>query len=207
MAVKEWDFDSGHLILDFTNTAEFHASQHPEEQLETYADLVSWAQAAGLIVKDDAQELLRNADRHPKKTNKAYAQALELRESVYRLLSAAARDETPDESELAAFNNFLSHAMMHSEVVPGENTYTWAWSNDGDPFHRMLWTLVREAAALITSSEIKRVGECADDRGCGYLFIDTSRNHSRRWCSMESCGNRAKAKRHYRKRTGKQTRQ
>jgi predicted RNA-binding Zn ribbon-like protein len=52
---------------------------------------------------------------------------------------------------------------------------------------------------LVTSKEIKRVGECADDRGCGYLFIDTSRNHSRRWCSMEACGNRAKAQRHYQK--------
>jgi predicted RNA-binding Zn ribbon-like protein len=67
----------------------------------------------------------------------------------------------------------------------------------------MLWPIAREAANLLTSKDIKRMGECADDRGCGYLFFDTSRNHSRRWCSMESCGNRAKAQRHYQRKSRK----
>jgi predicted RNA-binding Zn ribbon-like protein len=62
----------------------------------------------------------------------------------------------------------------------------------------MLWPVVRDAADLLTSKELNRVGRCADER-CGWLFVDTSRNRSRRWCSMESCGNRAKARRHYRK--------
>ena len=58
MEQKVWDFDSGHLVLDFTNTAEFHASENPDEMLETYPDLVSWAQAAGLLTKKEGKKLL-----------------------------------------------------------------------------------------------------------------------------------------------------
>jgi predicted RNA-binding Zn ribbon-like protein len=60
-----------------------------------------------------------------------------------------------------------------------------------------MWPVVHSAAELLTSPHLDRVRQCADDRGCGFLFFDTSRNGSRRWCSMESCGNRAKARRHY----------
>ena len=64
-------------------------------------------------------------------------------------------------------------------------------------FDRILWPVARSAGELLISDKLDRVRQCADDRGCGYLFVDTSRNRSRRWCSMESCGNRAKAHRHY----------
>ena len=72
------------------------------------------------------------------------------------------------------------------------------FSGDEDALECMLCPVVRDAADLLTSRELERVGRCADER-CGWLFVDTSRNRSRRWCSMESCGNRAKARRHYRK--------
>jgi len=61
----------------------------------------------------------------------------------------------------------------------------------------MLWPILRSGADLLASEDRERVGQCADDRGCGWLFFDASRNRSRRWCNMEDCGNRAKAKRHY----------
>jgi len=63
----------------------------------------------------------------------------------------------------------------------------------------MLWPVTRAAVDLLLSDSLAQVGQCADDRGCGLLFIDTSRNHSRQWCSMDACGNRAKAQRHYRR--------
>ena len=73
----------------------------------------------------------------------------------------------------------------------------WSWEVDKDALDWPLYPIARSAATLLTSPERARVGECADDRGCGYLFLDTSRNRSRRWCSMEDCGNRAKAILHY----------
>src|SRR5207302_22567 len=61
---------------------------------------------------------------------------------------------------------------------------------------RMLWPVIRSAADLLVSGEAQRVRRCASET-CDWLFLDTSRNHSRRWCDMSGCGNRAKARRHY----------
>jgi predicted RNA-binding Zn ribbon-like protein len=203
MEHKEWDFDSGNLVLDFTNTAEFHASDDPDEKLESYPDLVSWSQAAGLLNKTESRDLLRLVDREPGKAEKTLENALNLREIIYRIISAVAHGDSPDTADLPTFNQHLSAALRKSQISPSDQGFSWSWQEAEDPADRILWTLVREAANLITSEQIKRVGECADDRGCGYLFIDTSRNHSRRWCSMEDCGNRAKAQRHYQKKSKK----
>jgi len=83
-------------------------------------------------------------------------------------------------------------------LEPGGAGFSGSWPA-ADYLDRPLWPVARAAADLLQSEQLERVGECADDRGCGYLFLDTSRNHSRRWCSMESCGNRAKARSHDRR--------
>ena len=197
MEHKEWDFDSGNLALDFANTAEFHASDHPDEMLESYADLVSWATAAGLLSLSEAQDLLAKSKKDPKAGSKAFNEALEFRELIYRMLSAIAADQNPGQADLSTFNRKLAEALINSRISPIEEGYAWSWQNMGDSMNSMIWPIARETADLLTSKEVRRLGECADDRGCGYLFIDTSRNHSRRWCSMEACGNRAKAQRHY----------
>ena len=76
MEHKEWDFDSGNLVLDFANTAEFHASDDPDEKMESYPDLVSWSQAAGLLNKTESRDLLRLVDRKPGKAEKLWEMPL-----------------------------------------------------------------------------------------------------------------------------------
>jgi predicted RNA-binding Zn ribbon-like protein len=203
MEHKDWDFDSGKLVLDFANTAEFHAIDQPDEMLETYADLVSWSLEAGLVTKSEARDLLVKADKEPQEASKTLSNALEMRETIYRMLSAVAHGEKPDNTDLSRFNRTLTEALIKTQISPTDEGFTWTWQVYENSFDRMLWPIAREAANLLTSEDIKRMGECADDRGCGYLFFDTSRNHSRRWCSMESCGNRAKAQRHYQRKSQK----
>jgi len=203
MEHKDWDFDSGKLVLDFANTAEFHASDQPDEMLETYSDLVSWSMEAGLVTEIVARDLLVNADKEPQAAAEALSHALEMRETIYRMLSAYAHGEKPDNTDLSRFNHALTEALMKTQISPTDEGFNWSWQIDENSFDRMLWPIVREAANLLTSDDINRVGECADDCGCGYLFFDTSRNHSRRWCSMEGCGNRAKAQRHYQRKSQK----
>ena len=197
MEQKEWDFDAGNLALDFANTAEFHASDQPDEMLESYADLVSWATAAGLLSQSDAKKLLAKAKKDPQAASNAFGDAIELRELIYRMFSAIAGDENPNQTDFLEFNRTLAESLINSQISPSGEGYAWSWQNMGDSLDSMIWPIARETADLLTSKEVGRLGECADDRGCGFLFIDTSRNHSRRWCSMEVCGNRAKAQRHY----------
>lgn len=199
MAQSDWDLDSGNLVLDFANTAEFHASDQPDEFLNSYADLVSWSEAAGILSKKEARTLLSKSRKEPKKAAKALHNSLELRELIFRIFSAIAGDEIPNREDLEEFNRILTWSLNNVRIMGDKDNFIWGWGDMGESFDSPLWPIAQQTANLLTSQDIYRVGECQDDRGCGYLFIDTSRNHNRRWCSMETCGNRAKAQRHYKK--------
>src|SRR5260221_3971430 len=95
-------------------------------------------------------------------------------------------------------NSDLPASLAHSRLVPAAVGYSLHWPAQPDALDRMLWPVAYSAADLLTNPELlSRVGECADDRGCGYLFLDMTKNRSRRWCDMKDCGNRAQAQRHY----------
>jgi predicted RNA-binding Zn ribbon-like protein len=185
------------LCLDFANTAEWHASGHPTEQLQSYAALVSWAQRVGILTDHEAGQLSREATRRPSDAAAVLERAISLREALYRILSAVVADRPPGEADLAILNGALSDALARVHVVREADSFAWRWAADETALDRVLWPVARSAADLLTSEKLARVGQCADDRGCGWLFLDMSRNRSRRWCDMKDCGNRAKAKRHY----------
>jgi predicted RNA-binding Zn ribbon-like protein len=93
----------------------------------------------------------------------------------------------------------LSRSLPHLRLAVSDAEFAWDWAEEPVSLDRVLWVVARSAGELLTADKLDRVRQCADDHGCDYLFIDTSRNRSRRWCSMESCGNRAKARRHYKR--------
>jgi predicted RNA-binding Zn ribbon-like protein len=189
---------AGHLCLEFANTADWHASQHPQESLISYSELVTWSRRAAILTEPEAGHLLQQAARHPAQATTVLEQAISLREAIYHLLSAVAHGSPPASGDLALLNSALAQAMARLKLVTANGTFAWGWTDDG-ALDLMLWPLVWSAAHLLTSQELQRVGECADERGCGYLFLDNSRNRSRRWCDMRDCGNRAKAQRFYRR--------
>ncbi len=188
---------AGSLCLEFANTAEWHASAFPEEHLNHYTDLVTWTLQIGILSQQEAQQLLHDASANPQLAKTVLANAVVLREAVYHLFSALAAGRPIASGDLAAINQVLPLAMAGPRLVSTSSGFDWDWEDNVLRLDCMLMPVVRSAAQLLTSGELDRIGECADDRGCGYLFFDISRNRSRRWCDMNSCGNRAKARRHY----------
>jgi predicted RNA-binding Zn ribbon-like protein len=128
-----------------------------------------------------------------------FERAIQLRETIYRIFSFLAANRSVALDDLAFLNEALSKSLAHLRITSSSTGFSWDWSDTSETLDQVLWPIVRSATELLTSKDLERVRQCADDRGCGYLFIDMSRNRSRRWCSMESCGNRAKAQRHYRR--------
>ncbi len=192
--------DTLELCLDFSNTADWHASEHPEEQLNNYADLVKWAGGKGLILASEARELNKEAGHHPEQASQVLGRAIELREAIYRIFSAQAHGRILPQTDLGIINRALSYALSKAQVILTANGFRWGWVSDKIALDRMLWPIARSAADLLTSDKwLARVGQCNDDRGCGWLFLDKSKNHSRRWCDIKDCGNRAKQQRHYRR--------
>jgi predicted RNA-binding Zn ribbon-like protein len=167
----------GRLCLDFVNTVEARASDEPEELLVSPARLVDWALDAGA---------LRAAPSQPA-DDALLERAIVLREALHRVLLERAATE-----DLGHVNHAIAEAGRHSIVVPEPPGYAWSWSDDGSA--ALLWAVARDMASLLTDAdELTHVRTCGLD-DCGWLFVDRSRNHSRRWCSMEGCGNIAKAR-------------
>ena len=191
--------ESGRLCLDFANTAEWHLSDHPTERLSSYAQLVAWARSIGLLPDRAAQQLLRAAEQRPAEASGVLDRAVALREAIYHIFAAVAEGHSPAEDDQATLNAELSRSLARSRLVWNKANFDWDRQGEAGDLDQVLWWVLRSTTNLLTSEDIQRVGICADDRGCGWLFYDTSRNRTRQWCSMRGCGNRAKARRHYAK--------
>jgi predicted RNA-binding Zn ribbon-like protein len=192
------DLIGGRLCLDFANTVSWRTREQPHERLTRYADLVAWSQHAGIVTESEAHGLHQTAARHPAAAAEALGRAIVLREAIYRVISTLAEGCLSEETDVATLNGFLSEAMSRLQLVLTADGFAWSWAGDESSLEQVLWPVMRSAAELLTSGELSRVGICAGD-GCGWLFFDTSKNRSRRWCSMKDCGNRAKARRYHRR--------
>ena len=192
----EWKSVAGELCLDFANTARWHASPHPIETLDSLEDLVRWCRSARLLDRATAEALLQEARRRPGAAKAALRRVIAVREIVYRVVVALLRGERPRAVDVTAFNRALRSALIHVRLTPAKGGLAWAWEREGRRLDAPIWPILDSAADLLTSPRRTRIGQCADDRGCGWLFVDTTKNRRRRWCDMSDCGNRAKAQRH-----------
>jgi predicted RNA-binding Zn ribbon-like protein len=185
------------LCLDFVNSSGTHPHQAHNDFLTTYDHLIQWARFVGLISENDMIHLLDLARQYPLKAERTLEQAIELRETLYRILAAQAREASPDEADLLALIETLTAGLPQMRLARGANGwYEWTWSGEADDLARMLWPVAWDATELLKSDHLQYIRECAGEN-CNWLFLDTSRNHSRRWCDMKQCGNRAKARTHY----------
>ncbi len=194
-----FEFPSGRLCLDFANTMIDRRGSQPRELLSGYSDLVSWGLKAGAVTGLQARRLADKAERCPADAAAAFERAITWREPIYRIFSLLARSESPGEADLAIFNDALKRTMPMAQVTQTEEGFAWDWKDDEEALDRILWPVVRSAADLLTSQALDKVRECPGGE-CAWLFVDTSRNQSRRWCDMKVCGNRAKARQHYQRR-------
>ena len=186
------------LCIDFVNTLGWRGREVPAEELKYYADLIKWSQQVGITTPQDANKLLKKSDRHAADGKKVLQSALGLRETIYRIFAAIIDNQKPAKKDLTAFNNYLSKTMTLSQIINTKNGFTWDSSGDKSKMDWVLNPVIRSAADLLVSDELQKLKSCSDPM-CGWLFLDISRNQSRRWCDMKDCGNRAKAKRFYQK--------
>ena len=191
-------FIAGWQCLDFANTVNWD-SEHIHDRLHSYADLVSWNQVVGALTGQEARQLLQVAVQRPADAAMVFRQAISLRAAIHELFSALAAGHPASPADLASLNTALPLVLAQSQLVSADGRFTWAWVGETPALERVFWSVLWSTAELLTSEQLERVGKCAA-AGCGWLFLDTSRNHSRRWCDMKDCGNRAKARRHYRRR-------
>ncbi|MBI1278993.1 MAG: hypothetical protein GC179_12765 [Anaerolineaceae bacterium] len=184
------------LCLDFVNTSDEHPSQPNADYLTSYAHLLEWSVYSKTISQEQAKQLHQLAGQYPEKADEALRFAISVRETLFSVLDAAAENRQPDMTAMQAFNGILARAMSHLHMTPTSDNFCWTCVLDENDLETMIWPVVWSTAELMTSHDLHYLRECASD-DCEWLFLDTSKNHSRRWCSMTSCGNRSKARTHY----------
>jgi predicted RNA-binding Zn ribbon-like protein len=196
LIMPEFDTIPGNwLCLDFTHTLENRYSS-PDERLQGYDDLVAWGIFSHILAEEEARRLLDMARGAPGKARAAFVRAVDVREALYRIFYAISEGDEPHPHDLVVLNEELAEAMSHANLAHKGAGYVWDWSASEPALDIVLWHVVRSAAELLTSEKLSDVRACAAD-DCRWLFLDTSKNHSRRWCDMQTCGNQAKARRHY----------
>lgn len=188
------------LCLSYVNTLSWRGSAAPSEALHDLAGLLAWLQTSAGVDATAARRIASLARKQPKTAAQTFAEALALRETLYRLLSAIAADTPLRRQDFARLQQALAHAPARRGLVSPASGY--AWQIDGMRLaasHLLAPVLWSAGDLLIASGRPNtrhRLRQCANDK-CLWLFLDDSRNTSRRWCDMASCGNRAKARRHY----------
>jgi predicted RNA-binding Zn ribbon-like protein len=152
----------------------------------------------GLVTPAEEAALLRRAAAAPDEAGALLETTLTLREAFYRLLVAQTHGTAGREADLAALNAVLRRFPPPAEIVAEDRAYAWKSARSDASLARPVALLARIAAEFLVSPELRRLRLC-EGSDCGWLFLDVSPNRRRRWCSMAGCGNRAKARRHYRR--------
>jgi predicted RNA-binding Zn ribbon-like protein len=180
------------LCLSLANTKHWRNSAAPKETLATYADLVQWAVVKAIVTKDEGEALVREAAAHPHVANAELRRAIELREAIASVFAARVHARPVPDADMAtvmqSFNEAsreLTLGVVDGRLVPGMPA-------DREGLELPRWQAAFSAIGLFTSDALPRVKQCADDRGCGWLFLDTTRNGSRMFCFSSECGNRAR---------------
>jgi len=195
--VKKFQFVGGDLALDFTNTMGGKRGGIARENLHAYSDFLSWSMQAGLVDNTLAEGLAAQAVKCPEEAAAVLTRVIEVREAIYRIFAAEIEQRSPAPEDIRRLNRELAAGLGRLCVAfKGKADFEWAWTQDGCALDQPLGPVARAAADLLTSQgELSHVHRCVGDN-CGWLFLDSSKNHSRRWCDMRDCGNRAKVRRH-----------
>ena len=194
-ADHDFEFVGGSVALDFANTLGGMHTAPTHEHLIDYADLVAFGRSAGTTPPTQARRLIDEAERQPARAAAVLRRGISLREAIWRVFDAFAKGGPAEPTDLATIHKEEVAALKHARFAQSGSDVAYQWSEELS-LDRPLWDIARAAGELLRSkADRARVRECGSVT-CEWLFIDNSRNHTRRWCDMNDCGNVAKVRRY-----------
>lgn len=193
-SIDTLSLDGGWLCLDFINTVHDRTAEEPFEYLPDYSRFLDWSEKVELLTASERKRLQSLAKSDVGRTENVMRKLLEMRKNFYELFLAIAENRVPDDEVQSQFNDLLKEETAHMELrIKNNLEVLQQWSGKSD-LRFPLWPIIQSAYELLISDQLDRVKECG---ACGWLFLDQSKNKSRKWCSMESCGSNVKARRYY----------
>jgi predicted RNA-binding Zn ribbon-like protein len=189
-----FDLIAGSVCLDFVNTLDDRHIK-PKELLETYIDLARFGEDTGVLQPSQVDRLFERSYADPERAQQVLLWGRELREVIHDVFWAIMNRREVPAAALIRLNNYVQAAAGHMRLIPVKDGFEWSFEDLLD-FDSVLWPIARSAADLLASDQLAYVRACSS-KVCEWFFLDTSKNHHRRWCDMSRCGNRAKGRRFY----------
>ena len=205
---RELPMVGGHLALDFANTVDDPEGPQRYDHAGTYPELVGWSARIGILRPHQADALMASAEEHPRSTSAALGRAHALRRILIDTFTEIAMINAGEPADTgrpavaahwADLRPFATDAMAHAELAPNDSTYLLTWS-ETTQLDALLRPISLAALELLTSPQLFRLKRCA---GCPWVFLDQSKNLSRRWCAMNDCGTHEKIRRYVARRAAK----
>jgi len=188
-----FDLCGGHPALDLVNSLDNRFREDgPNEMLASYADLLRFLEETGLLSRQRARGLTKGLA--PEAAQRALLSVRELRESAATVIYGILEEKPPSQADLQVLERHFFEAGRHQELQWERSGLAWNWGRFETEPDLPVWILARSLSEILLSDQMARVRTCAVHT-CRWLFLDTSKNHSRRWCNMKVCGNRMKARR------------
>jgi len=184
---------AGAVCLDFINTLDDRYTAQPTELLKSYLDLARFGEDAGIVAPALAHRLIETGYGSPKAAQ-VLASAIAMREVMFAVFNAIIHKQPVPAAPLMKLNGYVQSAAQHARLVQMSGGFEWRFDALPPGFDAPLWPIARSAADLLASEQVAYVRACASE-SCQWMFLDTSKNHQRRWCDMTKCGNRAKFRR------------
>jgi predicted RNA-binding Zn ribbon-like protein len=185
---------AGNLALDFVNTLDDRYTT-PKELLTSYGDLLRFCEDTASLPLDRVLKLIERSYMAQGEGQRILEQARQLREAIHDVFFAFMHKKPAPPAALARLNGYIQGAAEHMLLIPAQGYFEWSF-DDFVGFAAPLWPIARAAADLLASDQLEYVRACSS-KTCEWMFLDTSKNHHRRWCDMTRCGNRAKVRRFY----------
>jgi predicted RNA-binding Zn ribbon-like protein len=190
---RVFELAGGHPALDLVNTLDWRFRESgAEELLGAYGDLVDFAAQSQILSAKQVRQLKRNADSF--EAHRTLEQARDLREALADLIYSGLDDRDASSASMRTLEKFFQAARAQTRLVRDGSRLKWDWAGAENRPEFPLWALARAASRLLLSENMEKVRACASPE-CRWLFLDTSKNGTRRWCDMKICGNRMKARR------------
>lgn len=181
------------LAFDFTNTISDRGGPNQLEHLREGRDVVIWARHAKVISDSDRDAALAAVEADEVLAARLLEEALELRDTVYRIGLALSRRQQPDEADRARLAGIHAHCLSCAKLSPFGDGFVWRWVSSQTLSEAIRGPVALSALTVLTQQNLARIKQCEGDH-CGWLFFDTTKNRLRRWCEMAVCGNRAKVR-------------
>ena len=185
----------GHPAVDFVNTVSAWNSAEAYDYLQDFSDFLRWNGMVGLLW-DSA--IARFEKRPAHERTEAHAEAIRLRDAMHRVFAARAAGNKLPQDAIDRINDVIRVTVnwrrIAADADSGLKEICCVWDFRQAPAIAALGPVAWKAAELLELGELERIKECPG-HDCAWLFFDTSKNRSRQWCSMKTCGNSAKVKR------------